>query len=151
MIKRVHISNFKCLGNVTVDLDPVTVLIGRSGTGKTTFVEALRFVRDYVALHGENALQLYGGSAVLMSATPKTPLTVSFRITFTVPGVQEDYEYTLQFAQPPELQRFAHPRTVEPTLNEEKLSLGTRTLFHRKAGNWVVQPKTLQELRSPPP
>ena len=51
MLKRVHVRNFKSLGDVTVDLEPVTVLIGRSGTGKTNFVEALRFLRDSLLAH----------------------------------------------------------------------------------------------------
>ena len=39
MLKRVHITNFKSLADVVVDLEPLTVLIGRSGTGKTNFVD----------------------------------------------------------------------------------------------------------------
>ena len=48
MIKRIRICNFKSLGDVTVDLEPITALIGCSGTGKTNFVEALRFLRDFL-------------------------------------------------------------------------------------------------------
>ena len=47
MLKRIRIKNFRSL-NVTVDLDPVTVLVGKSGTGKTNFVEAIRFLRDII-------------------------------------------------------------------------------------------------------
>ena len=96
MIKRVRVSNYKCLGDVVVDLEPVTVLIGRSGTGKTTFVEALRFLRDYVTFRGDQALQLYGGWPRVMSATASPPVAISFEVTFAVPGTDKDYQYTLK-------------------------------------------------------
>ena len=41
MINKLHIENFKCLRDVTVDLKPLTVLIGKNDTGKTSFLEAL--------------------------------------------------------------------------------------------------------------
>ena len=46
MLNRVTIQNFKSIIDVSVDLSPVTVLVGKSGTGKSNFVQALRFVRD---------------------------------------------------------------------------------------------------------
>ena len=74
MLKRIHIRNFKSLGDVVVDLGQVTVLIGRSGTGKTNFVEALRFLRD--ALLDRNIVatqQRYGGWEKLYCATGSKP------------------------------------------------------------------------------
>jgi predicted ATPase len=148
MIKRVRISNFKCLGNVDVELGPVTILIGRSGTGKTTFVEALRFLRDYVTFRGgDNALQFYGGWIRVLSATAKRPITMSFEVTFSVPGTEEDYQYTLVFQQGPHAAQIIHPSTNNATLHEEKLSLGTKVLFHQRAGKWIVEPKILQQLQ----
>jgi predicted ATPase len=41
MIKQVHLKNFRCFHDVTVDLDPFTVLIGKNDTGKSTFLNAL--------------------------------------------------------------------------------------------------------------
>ena len=41
MITKFHIENFKCLRDVTVELKPLTVLIGKNDTGKTSFLEAL--------------------------------------------------------------------------------------------------------------
>lgn len=42
MINQVHIQNYKCLRDVTVDLKPLTVLIGPNDSGKTSFLEALQ-------------------------------------------------------------------------------------------------------------
>lgn len=41
MIERVRIQGYKSLHDVDVKLEPLTVLIGRSGTGKSNFVRAL--------------------------------------------------------------------------------------------------------------
>jgi len=43
MFKKVTISNFKCLRDVTVELGPFNVLIGLNNTGKTSFLEAVQF------------------------------------------------------------------------------------------------------------
>ena len=47
MIHRIAIKNFKSL-DVDFRLDPVTVLVGRSGTGKTNLVDGLRWLRQFL-------------------------------------------------------------------------------------------------------
>ncbi len=42
MIHRFRVQNFKSLIDVSVDLEPMTVLVGKSGTGKSNFVEAIQ-------------------------------------------------------------------------------------------------------------
>ncbi|MEK6236081.1 MAG: AAA family ATPase [Planctomycetales bacterium] len=46
MIHRIRIQNFKSIADVDVELSPVTVLVGKSGAGKSNFVEAIRVLRD---------------------------------------------------------------------------------------------------------
>ena len=46
MISRIRIQNFRSLIDVDVTLEPLTVLIGRSGTGKSNFVAAVRALRN---------------------------------------------------------------------------------------------------------
>ncbi len=41
MIRCVTIKNFKCLRDVTVNLEPFTVFVGANGSGKTSFLQAL--------------------------------------------------------------------------------------------------------------
>src|SRR5207247_2600457 len=42
MLERVHIENYKCLRDVTVDLGEFTVLIGPNDSGKSSFLEVIR-------------------------------------------------------------------------------------------------------------
>jgi len=43
MNRSVSIRNFKCLRSVDVELEPLTVLIGKNDTGKSSFLQALTF------------------------------------------------------------------------------------------------------------
>ncbi len=136
MIKHVRIKNFKSLTDVSFDLEPVTVLIGRSGTGKSNLFDALRFLRDCVqSLNGQVASHNLGGWARIIPATASGPVSISFSVRFAGPGLAEEYEYILAFRQLP-----PHPG---PQLTEEKLSLGGRVLFHRDAGRWVQAPSVV--------
>jgi predicted ATPase len=133
MLKRVHIRNFKSLGDVVVDLGPVTVLIGRSGTGKTNFVEALRFLRD--ALLDRNIVatqQRYGGWEKLYCATGSKPDFLWFDLTFEAPGIAADYRYQLRYEYNPQGGGFRIP--------EEKLALGDVALLHHKDARWISAP-----------
>ena len=47
-INSITIRNFRNLADVTVDMEDLTVLVGANGTGKSNFLNALRFVRDVI-------------------------------------------------------------------------------------------------------
>lgn len=127
MIKRLRIQNFRSLVDVTVDLDPLTVLIGRSGTGKSNFVSAIRFLRDSLAARQMNANSLGGPSRILHVDHQKEPL--GYNLQFFITGLEESFEYGLQFD-------FTKGR-----VHEEYLKLGDTLLFHQAAGKWV-QPQS---------
>src|SRR5487761_1632363 len=42
MLERIHIENYKCLRDVTVDLGDFTILIGPNDSGKSSFLEVLQ-------------------------------------------------------------------------------------------------------------
>jgi predicted ATPase len=132
MIKRFRITNFKSLGDVSVDLDSVTVLIGRSGTGKSNFIDALRFLRDCVSSRNTQvAANNLGGWPSILPATLDGPADLSFSVCFAGPGVSKHYDYSFVVH---------HTPRGGQQLVEEKLALGDRVLFHRKAGQWVTAP-----------
>ncbi len=131
MIKTVRIKNFKSLGDVSVSLEPVTVLIGRSGTGKTNFVEALRFFRNYLFSRNTNFVHgLYGEWHNLLHALAARPRNLAFAVRFTVPGITDDYTYELTIKE-------------DQACGEEKLELGQKVLYHQRDGKWVQAPEVL--------
>ena len=99
MIRRIKIKNFRSL-DVDFQLDPVTVLIGRSGTGKTNFVSALRFLRESL----QQRVPLHFGGGILHNRVGENifPLTkndkemlLEFEIGFDVPPLTEQFRYFL--------------------------------------------------------
>ena len=52
MIKQVHIQNFKCLRDVTVELEPFTVLIGPNDSGKSSFLQSLQLLTKALSTDG---------------------------------------------------------------------------------------------------
>jgi predicted ATPase len=129
MIKQIRIQNFRSLVNVTVDLDPLTVLIGRSGTGKSNFVQAIRFLRDSLNARNMNASALGGAHRVLHVVHQKEP--VHYNLRFSIGRIGESFEYSLR----------VNPSSTE--VLEEHLKLGEKTLFHQAAGKWVHPPEVL--------
>lgn len=135
MLKKVRITNFKSLEDVSVNLEEITVLVGRSGSGKTNFVEALRFVRQLLYDRNWNFIYINPlGWQRFIPATVKLPVTMSFEFIFSVDGIDGNYKYKLAF-------------TVEKidsvTIAEETLKLKEELLFCVQNGGWLHPPKVL--------
>jgi predicted ATPase len=135
MIHRFRVQNFKSIVDVDVDLSPVTVLVGRSGTGKSNFVQALRFLRDLLTSE-RFVQQSWARLRPLMASDGPT----SVHVEFSVAGIEEKFQYELAInnkggpAQPPD---------------RERLSLGDRCLFHQVnaghgSGRWMVEPELIR-------
>lgn len=99
MIKRIKIRDFKSIRDVDLELDPVTVLVGRSGTGKSNLVQAIRFLRNLL-IKPQEAVTCESGWPWIQPVGVEQPET-SFEVVFAVPGQDRDYEYRIEFANSP--------------------------------------------------
>jgi predicted ATPase len=133
MIKRIVLANFKSLGKVSIELEPITVLIGKSGAGKTNIVQAIQFFRDLL-LGDKATFNRHGGWQTILPAGAKLPLTVGFRIDFEIPGVTGAYHYELEFVC---------PLANSASLEKEVLALGGCILFHQQGRKWIEPPKVI--------
>jgi predicted ATPase len=122
MIKRIKIRDFKSIKEVELELDPVTVLVGRSGTGKSNLVQAIRFLRNYL-LNPQEAISYEFGWQRILPVGEKDPKT-SIEASFSVPGDDQEYNYRIVFGARPHDQH-------NLTLIAEALSLGSAILFSR--------------------
>ncbi|HUQ71859.1 MAG TPA: AAA family ATPase [Planctomycetaceae bacterium] len=91
MIRQVMIRNFKSIRDQTVNLSPVTVLVGRSGSGKSTFLQAMEFIRDFVRGNG-------AGGELKAAYRPfaklyKNGSVAEFAIRFQLPGMKDEFSY----------------------------------------------------------
>lgn len=130
MIHQITIRNFKSLRDVTVDLSPVTVFIGKSGTGKTNFASAIKFLRDCLS----NGLGAVRWQNVICVTKPSE--IVEFRVVFSVPEITEKYEYELQI------------RKSNRNAQKEILKCGEEIIFSQGKSNgnqtdWIKKPKLL--------
>lgn len=62
-MRRVRVKNFKSIAGCDVTLGPVNVLVGRNGSGKSNFLEALDFLIATIGRSLDDALQARGGFA----------------------------------------------------------------------------------------
>jgi predicted ATPase len=132
MIHRFRVQNFKSIIDVSVDLEAVTVLVGKSGTGKSNFVESIRALRD-ILLGQQPLQQLQQEWPQLRPATDPQALT-RFEVEFSIVGIPERYSYKLSIGQ--------HGLQQPP--EEEILRLGEKVLFHQANARWVHEPELLQ-------
>lgn len=60
-LRRVRIRNYKSIGVCDLSLRPLTVVVGRNGSGKSNFLDALQFVADSLRTSLDHAIQSRGG------------------------------------------------------------------------------------------
>ncbi len=133
MIHRFQVQNFKSILGVDVELSPVTVLVGRSGTGKSNFVQAMRCLRD-VLISSQTLQQSWPGLRPAVASDAPT----TFSIEFSVAGIEDPFHYELSI----------NKNGPNQPLDNERLALGDKCLFHQtnaKPGStrWVVEPELL--------
>lgn len=138
MIKKIRIRDFKSIRDLEVDLGPVTILVGRSGTGKSNFVQAIRFLRNLLLNFGE-AVKFEGGWGRICPVGENAPNT-SVRLWFSVPGEDAEYEYQVTFGM---LQGNIFS-SGQPNLMGEELMLGGTHLF-----SWVGLPQKVEWVHKP--
>ncbi len=78
MIRRIQVSNFRSLGeNVTLELGPLTVLVGQNASGKSNVADVLQFVADTLRLGLERAvMERHGFGTICRSGTDKLSIRV---------------------------------------------------------------------------
>jgi predicted ATPase len=69
-LRRVSVTNYKSIARCVADLSPLTFLVGRNGSGKSNFLDALRLVVDALQTSLDHAIKSRGGiSAVRRRST----------------------------------------------------------------------------------
>src|SRR5216117_2588642 len=60
-LRRVRIRGYKSIAFCDVQLEPLTILVGRNAAGKSNFLDALAFLRDLVSKGAQEAVSSHGG------------------------------------------------------------------------------------------
>lgn len=97
-ITRVFLKNYKSIAACDVRLGPLTFLVGRNGSGKSNFLDALRFVAD--ALHSslDHAIRDRGGVKEIRSRSKRPPNYFRIHVNFALPdGSTGYYAFRINF------------------------------------------------------
>ena len=84
-ITRVVLKNYKSIAACDVRLGPLTFLVGRNGSGKSNFLDALRFVADGLNTSLDHAIRDRGGINDVCRRSRGHPNHFSIRLEFTLP------------------------------------------------------------------
>ncbi len=84
-LTRVLLKNYKSIAACDVQLQPLTFLVGRNGSGKSNFLDALRFVADALNTSLEHALRDRGGINDVRRRSHGRPNDFSINLEFSLP------------------------------------------------------------------
>jgi predicted ATPase len=83
-LRRVRIRGYKSIAFCDVPLQPLTILVGRNGAGKSNFLDALAFLRDAMETHVPEAVKRRGGwSSVVCRTSPPEKIEIEIEAGFT--------------------------------------------------------------------
>lgn len=91
VIRRVVIRNYKSIPACDVELGPLTFLVGANGSGKSNFLDALRFVSDALRYSLEHAMRDRGGFGEILRQSPDNPKHFGIRLDFALPSGTRGY------------------------------------------------------------
>jgi putative ATP-dependent endonuclease of OLD family len=81
----VTVRNFRCIEELTVELDQFTVLVGENNSGKTAFLEAIRFCLDRLRGRSRVVFQDYDYRLSGVDATPASADPIEIELLFREP------------------------------------------------------------------
>ena len=87
-ISRVKIRNFKSIGHCDVSLGRLTLLVGRNGSGKSNFLDALRFIVDGLETSLDHAMRARGGIREVRRHSTGHPHNFSIEVEMNLPDFQ---------------------------------------------------------------
>lgn len=94
-IERVELTNYKSIAHCDVALRPLTVVVGRNGSGKSNFVDSLQFIADALLTTLDYAIRKRGGVRGLVHR--KSEEWLEIRLTFQFAGDRHaEYAFTLE-------------------------------------------------------
>ncbi len=134
-LTRVVINNYKSIQHCDVNLGPLTFLVGRNGSGKSNFLDALQFVSDALNNTLEQAVKKRGGISeiILRSKRPCSYFVIS--LTFRL-GEGRECDYEIRLAPLPS-KRFE----VLGELCRIRVGIAAESFFQVENGKMESNPK----------
>jgi predicted ATPase len=106
-VERVRIENYKSIAECDVTLGPLTVLLGLNASGKSNFLDALRFVVDAVEKSPEQAVLDRGGQDSVVTRIPELARHLTIELSLHLGAADRKsaakvtYGFELHFGEQP--------------------------------------------------
>lgn len=95
-LRRVTIRNYKSIAECDVLLGRFTIIVGRNGSGKSNFLDALRFISDGLQSTLDHAIKVRGGIDEVRRKSTGHPHNFSLAVEFSLPGdTVGKYEFSI--------------------------------------------------------
>jgi predicted ATPase len=88
-VRSVKIRNYKSIEKCAVELGRLTVLVGRNGSGKSNFLDALRFVADALQTSLDHAIKFRGGLEAVRRRSTGHPRNFALALDLDLPGCRK--------------------------------------------------------------
>ena len=92
----VSIRNFRCIRELSVELNDTTVLIGENNSGKTAFLEAIRICLEQLHGRSRGTFQAYDYHLQDESSTPANADPIEITLSFVEPDVDTWHDELVQ-------------------------------------------------------
>jgi len=100
-LRRVCIRNYKSIGACSVELGALTVLVGRNGSGKSNFLDALCLVADGLQTSLDHAIKSRGGIDAVRRRSTGHPRNFAIQLEMTLENWDTAY-YGFEVGSQPE-------------------------------------------------
>ncbi len=135
MIKKVWAKNYRSLADVEVELEPITVLVGHNGSGKSNFVDVLRFIFDALRLGLDSAIINRGGMSMLGRWSPEDgPYDIEIGLEIETAIFKASYMFVLKN------KRHGEYRIKREVCHIQDIQDQTEFTFETKDGDWIHIP-----------
>lgn len=128
-LRELKIRNYKSISKCAVTFRPVTLLVGRNGSGKSNFLDALRFVTDALESSVDHAIRQRGGIDNVRRRSTGHPRNFAIELLVT-PKPGQTARYGFEIA--------ARPNGGFAVKREELTITGAEPAFYRREEGDVV-------------
>lgn len=136
MIKRLRVNNYRSLAEIDLEFEPITVLVGQNGSGKSNLIDVLRFVADALQSGLDSAVKTRNGMAFIRRwSTRSKAFDVEINLTLELAGTLVEYGFSLNGKQRGEFRVQAERCSFQSGLGAE-----TGAGYEIENGQWVRHP-----------
>lgn len=128
-IKKIEIKNFKNFDKLETDFNKLNVIVGANASGKSNFIQSLKFIRDIYNFGIEDAIQLQGGIDFLrnikLPKTEKILINIKFKSNYIKKIQKEPENKTLDYR----IDTIDYTISINQKINTNELQIKEKILY----------------------